>query len=179
MKNKAAISIGVIVLIIGIISIWAYNQYKKALKYCWKINIPNTRIEKIGIKQVKMNLALDFKNTADIDLNVYGYSFDVLLNGVKVGGVVNESEQKIKSNGFSIFNLGIDFSPEQAFKDNKSKALNLAKDFLTNKENIILTVKGTVSAGALGIKMEKVPLAIDFSLAWLLKPSTEPEQKCN
>ncbi len=170
--------IAIVVLIILVVLIYLYVQYTKALKYCWKINAGLTKIFSMGIKLVKMDLALDFKNTSDLDLSVYGYTFNVLLNGIKVATVKNTTKQLIKANSFSVFNLIVEFSPEQAFKDNKAKIIELTSAFIVNKKNILFTISGEVTAGILGMKVEKVPVSITLSLAELLAPSTEQEQKC-
>ena len=115
--------IAIVILLIVAVLIYLYVQYTKALKYCWKINAGKTKIFSMGIKMVKMDLALDFKNASDLDLSVYGYTFDISLNGIKVATVKNTNKQLIKANSFSVFNLIVEFSPEQAFKDNKSKQI--------------------------------------------------------
>ena len=170
--------IAIVALIIISVSIYMYVQYTKALKYCWKINAGLTKIFSMGIKMVKMDLALDFKNSSDIDLSVYGYTFDISLNGIKVATVKNTDKQLIKANSFSVFNLGIEFSPEQAFKDNKTKLVELSSAFLANKKNILFSISGEVTAGILGMKVEKVPVSMNLSLAELLAPSVNQQQKC-
>ena len=108
----------------------------------------------------------------------FGYTFDISLNGIKVATVKNTNKQLIKANSFSVFNLIVEFSPEQAFKDNKSKLIELSSAFIANKKNILFTISGDVTAGILGMKVEKVPVSMTLSLAEILAPSTEQEQKC-
>jgi hypothetical protein len=135
------------------------------MNYVFKINPARSKIFSLSLTSVKMNLAVDFTNKADIDLIVSGYNLNLLLNGHGVSNIVSSDTQLVKANSISPFNIGIEFNPTQVFANNKAQLLRLGNDLLTNKNNIVFTLTGTVSGAALGITDKNIPVSMNFTLA--------------
>jgi LEA14-like dessication related protein len=174
---KKGIIISLIIIAI-ITAIWfAKKQYDKAMKYCFVYNIKRSRVKVANAKQISIDLAIDYKNTADITFEVDGYDLDILLNGKKVANVKSTQKVSIKANDFTTLIVPINVSLSELLKQNLIDK-DFIKNILLDKSKIVITTTGKVSGGALGIKAKDFPISIPITLAELMQPSTEPEQVC-
>jgi len=174
MKRYIIIAIVVIVLA-G--AYFGYIQYIKAMNYCYNINAKKTKVNNIGIKSISIDFAIDFKNNSDLEANIDGYQFDILLNGIKVSGATSNTQVIMKPNSLTTIIIPININPESLLSKQLVNLKTLS-DIVSNRSNVIIAVNGSVSGGVLGIKVKQLPIQLSYSLAELLTPNTTPKIKC-
>ncbi len=170
----------IVVIIIALLAVGGYftkKQFDQAMKYCYNYNIKKSKVNRATTTALDIDFALDFKNNSDIEAEIDEYNFDVLLNGVKISDVISKIPVKVKAKAFTTITIPIRVSISSLLSKNILN-LNTVKNLVGDRSKIIITVKGLVSGGALGLKLSKMPLEISYSLADMMAPSTEPEVKC-
>lgn len=174
---KKYIIISVIVILLATVAYFGYKQYTKAMNYCYNYNIKKSKVNSITSSMIDIDFAVDFKNNSDLEIKLQGYNFDILLNGVKVSQVSSTEPTSLKSNTFTTIIVPIKISITSLLSKNLIN-LQTAKDLISDRSKIIITIKGMVSGGLLGLSVKNMPLEIPYSLAEMMAPTTTPTTKC-
>lgn len=176
MKKSIIIGIVVLVLLIGA-GYFAKKQMDKAMKYCYVYNFKKSRVIKASATALDIDFAVDFKNNSDIEAQIDGYKFDVLINGIKVSEVKTNTVAKIAANAFTTIVVPIKVNPTSLLS---KKLINqeTIKNFISDKSKIKIGIKGSVSGGALGVKVKDMPIEVSYTLAEMMKPSGEATLEC-
>jgi len=175
--KKWVIILIIVVALLGTLAYIGKKQVDKAMKYCYNYNIKKSKIKTVNSKTIDIEFALDFKNNSDIEAQVDGYRFDVLLNDVKISEVKSNSPVNIKPNAFTTIVVPINVSISSLLS-NKLINSDTVKNLLIDRSKIMIKIIGEVSGGALGLKIKAMPLELSYSLAEMMAPSTEPAVKC-
>ncbi len=147
------------------------------MKYCYNYNIKKSKVKDASAKNIDIDFAVDFKNNSDIEAQIDGYTFDVLLNNVRVSEVTSGNKEIIKASDFTTIIVPIKLNLSNLLS---KKLINqdFVKNIIFDKSKIMVGIKGFVSGGALGVKLKDMEIEISYSLAELLKPSKEPTVEC-
>jgi LEA14-like dessication related protein len=176
MKKGIIIAIVVIALLVGM-GVFAKKQLDKAMSYCYNYNIKKSKVGKISATGIDINFAIDFKNNSDIEAQIDGYSFSILINGTEVSKVASTTKGKLKAKAFSTFIIPININPT-ALMSKKLINADTLKNIALDRTKVTITVKGVVSFSALGVSISGQPVEISYTLAELMAPSTEPATVC-
>lgn len=173
--KKWIIIIAIIIVLLAVGGYFAKKQLDKAMKYCYKYDISKSKINKVSAKEINIDFAIDFKNNSDIEAQINGYTFDVVINDLKVSKLSSKAKISIKPASFTtiIVPIKLDLSGLNGISLGP-----IIKYMVTDRSKVMITVKGVVSGGALGINIDDMPIEISMSLAEIMKPSTEPETEC-
>ncbi len=175
--KKGIIIIVIIISLIVVAGYFAKKQFDKVMKYCYNYNIKQSKINKISSSIIDIDFALDFKNNSDLEAQIDGYNFDILLNDVKISHVSSSAPVKIKSKAFTTITIPIKVNVTSLLSKNLLN-LETAKNLISDRSKIMIGIKGVVSAGALGLKVKDMPIEISMSLTEMMAPSTEPTVEC-
>ncbi len=173
--KKWIIIILIVASLLMIAGYFAKKQFDKAMKYCYNYNIKRSKVNKISQSLIDIDFAVDFKNNSDIDAQIDGYSFDVLLNDNKISEVKSSSKVNIKANAFTTIMIPIKIDLGGM---NGISLPNILTYLATDRSKIIIKIKGSVSGGALGIKLTNMPVELSMSLKEIMTPSKEPSTEC-
>ncbi len=176
MKKYIIIAVIVIALLVGMGFI-AKKQFDKAMKYCYNYNIKKSKVGKVSATALVIDFAIDFKNNSDISATLDGYKFDVLINNIKVGDVSSNKDTPLAANSMTTVMVPINVNPS-ALLSKKLINADTVKNIISDKSKVIMTIKGVMSGGAVGLKIKDMPIEISMSLAEMLAPSTEPTVEC-
>ena len=139
------------------------EQTKLLKSYCWKIK--NVVINTFRMDEVYLTFILLLKNQSDIDVTLTNFDLDVFLNNEKVAKVINtDIGIDWKARGVSEIKFDVKFNPKDVFSS-ISKVTTLAIDIFSNKENVLIGVKGNVTAKHNFIKVSDLPIDYAMSLA--------------
>jgi LEA14-like dessication related protein len=173
MKRWQIILLVSIIVIAGV-GFYLYKQGMALLNYCFNIDWKKTKVNKISKDGLDVVLGIDIKNNSDITINVTGYKFDILVNGKKVGQVVNKDDFKWLPKSLSTLYVKVIVDFKELVK-NKVLSGDLIAKLLLDQSKVIITIKGDVSVGLFGVNLKNYPVEVSSSLADYMAPSTNPE----
>lgn len=152
------------------------RQATLAMDFCYTIK--GFKIIEISKKRIALQIDLWFKNKSKLDLKIMGYDFDIFINNQKVTKVVSNEKQTLAGESFSVLSFTIDFDPNT--KWDSKELLTILAYAISDKSKVVIRTTGYVSAGINFVKIENLPITIDYTLAELLKPSdpNEVKEKC-
>ena len=170
MKAKY-IYIGLGVIGVAGLSYYLYKQFKKLTDFCYKFT--NFRFLKFTYKEAIIELSMLLETKSDIKVELKNYSFDILINGVKVANVNNNINNIIQPKGISKIYINVLFAPKKVF-DLKTISTLIA----TNKDNGVLRVKGTIKAKVAGIiGTGNYPIDVQMTFKEMAQPDDSSVQK--
>lgn len=172
--KKGYIIEGVIVVVLIGVGFYLYKQGMALLNYCFNIDWKKTKVNKVSKDGLDMILGIDIKNNSDITINVTGYKFDILINGKKVGEVVNKDDFKWLPRSLSTLYVKIIVDFKQLIS-NKVLTTDLLTKLIFDQKNVIITTKGSISVGIFGMNLKDYPIEVSSSLAEYTAPSTNTE----
>jgi len=149
------------------------EQGKLLQSYCWKIK--DVIINRFRLDEVYLTFVLLLKNQSDIDVTITDFDLDVFLNNKKVAKVINtEMDSKWKAKSVSTIKFDVKFNPKEIFSDFNTVS-RLVIDALSNKENILISIRGTVTAKHKFIKVSALPIDYSMSLASITEDSNNDD----
>jgi len=148
---------------IGTIGYGIYKLLKEQVKllesYCWKVK--DVIIRKFDLDNVNLTIILLLKNQSDIDVELTDYNLDVLIDEKVVANVYNTTmKTNWSARSVSEILFDVNFNPRNFFTSLK-QVTNLAYRVYSEPDNVIIGVKGTVTAKHSFIKIDDI--AVDYS----------------
>jgi len=152
------------------------EQKRLLLSYCWKIK--NVSIKKFTKDEIDLVLELLLRNQSDIDLDIYKWNLDVFIEGRKVANIDQPSNSGIewKARAVSTIGLYVRFMPAKVF-GSANYVVSLIAKFFTNKNNIKIGIKGTVSAKHSIFNVENLEIDMTLTIKDILSKDQSLE-KC-
>ncbi len=106
-----------------------------------------------------VDFIFSFQNKSNIDIEVTGYNFDFMVDGVMIGKVISGTQQYIAANSISPLEVVAAFNPKQVWKSFiDPKFLQTLFDY----KNIGISLKGYVSAKHKALTIQNIP--VNYSL---------------
>ena len=178
--NRAILSISLLFGLTGLgYGIYYFvNEQKKLLKsYCFKIK--NVLIKRLKSDDIGLVIVMLLKNQSDVDVTITKMDLDVFMDGKKVADVLDDDMSiNWASRQVSEVRFEVAFNPQIVFKS-LGNAINLVTRVLTNPDNILINVKGKVSAEHSFIKIADVPIDYTMTLSEIGQESeNEDTYKC-
>lgn len=156
----------------GILSVSAiagglYYKFQKEAyllsQYCYKIT---------GFRLVTLNkdgfvgaFKVKILNRSSIAATITGYSFDIYLNGKRVGKVYSNKEQPIPANDSTEFEMIADISYVDKFSVFEIINLGVLVASKNNWSKVKIKFDGKISVKAAGIKVSNIPVNTEMTLA--------------
>lgn len=164
---------GIIVLATTIIGgyFWIKRQADLLLDFCYTIS--SFRFSSINTNGISFSLILNIVNQSDIDINIKGYNFNVYLNDIKLANIISSQSQIWAKRSTSPIAVNINVKWND-LSINIGKITELVRYYITNKSKLLLKIDGKLSAEAFKISIKDYPFDMQFTIAELLSPNTEP-----
>lgn len=148
------------------------NQINLMFDFCYKI--ANFKINSLRKENVSISFFLKLTNQSKQVIVLTGYSFDLLINNFKIAVIKSDKNQIWKAEATSIitFDVNTDLTKlNMPLLD----MLNLVNDFIADKNKIIITIDGKLSARLFNvIPINNYPIRISYTLKELLANNEMP-----
>ncbi len=151
--------------------IYFKKQFTKLADSCYTIS--GGIIHSISLENVNITLLFNIKNTSDLEIQIENIVFNIYVNNMFVTKILKKQKQTLLSNQPLSFQLDCEFSPRDLLKAGLTNLTTL----LTNKNNLIINIKGTFDASMSVVKLKNYAFDEKISLADLTKPKQNPS-KC-
>ena len=175
--KKTIIIVAIVIAILLGAGYFAKKQMDKAMKYCYNYNIKKSKVGKVSATSLVIDFAIDFKNSSDITATLDGYKFEVIINNIKVGEVSSTKGFYLTANTITTIVVPINVNPS-ALLSKKLINADTIKNIISDKSKVNLTIKGSVTGGAIGLQIKDMPIEFSMSLAEIMAPTTEPKTEC-
>lgn len=171
---KIVVGVAATGLVIGLgVKYFIDQQLKKLLNYCY--NLKDGRLNAFTKNNLSLSLVITVGNKSDIDFTIEGYTFDVLLNGQKVGQIQAVVNQKIKAGYVADIPVNISVNPEAIYKGSITNLTSI----LTISSSVNFGIKGFISAQAYNFRVRNLSIDITTNLAQLTSGgSSASPQRC-
>jgi LEA14-like dessication related protein len=163
-SKKTAIWGGVIALL-GVTAVWVNKQVKKMNDFV--LTFKKISVNKFNLQELDFNVFYEYKNNADIDINLSSQEYDIYVNGTFITTMTNYAENSLKANSTS--SLGFNCKLNLPDLDKKLR-LNYFKMVAQPKEvKISVVMKWKVRLGFI-----KIPISYTWDtdlkeiLGWYL-----------
>ena len=116
-----------------------------------------------------VDFIFSFQNKSDIDIEVTGYNFDFMVDGVMIGKVISGTQQYIAANTTSPLSVVAAFNPKQVWKSFLDpKFLETLADY----KNVGVSLRGYVSAKHKSLTIQNIPVSYSVKLGDYLGTTT-------
>lgn len=123
----------------------------------------------LGLDRSGLNLSMDLKmnNKSNLTITTYKQVYDIYLNDIFVGKILDNKTTVIPKKGVGTFNYRVVVNPALIIKS----GINIlgAGDMNKMLETTIIRIKGTMSARTSGIFLSRLPIDMKFKLGDYLK----------
>ena len=147
------------------------RQYKLLSDACY--NITGGVIHNISADTVKLTLFFKVKNNSDLTIHIDNVEFSIFVNNLFITKIYRKEKQTILSNSDIIFQINVEFSPKELLKAGLTNIMPL----ITDKDKLVINIKGVYNIEAGIVKVKKVPFDEKISLKELMTPSPNTK-KC-
>ncbi len=157
----------------GVIALIGYfkKEFDRLENACYTIS--GGVIHTLGLSKVKITLFFKIVNKSDISVEISNAIFNIYVNKMFVSKIVKSNKQLLKSGGETILMVDVDFNPQDLLK----AGVNNISPLLTDKDKLVIGIKGSFDAVAGIIKLKSFPIEESITLKELLTPSDTPK-KC-
>lgn len=142
-----------------------YRQYVLISNSDYEVG--NVKI--LGLDRTGLNLSMDLQmnNKSNLTITSYKQVYDIYLNDIFVGKIIDNKTTVIPAKGVGTFNYRVVVNPATVLK----AGINIlgAGDPKRMFENTIVRIQGTMSARTSGIFLSKLPIDMKFKLGDYLK----------
>jgi LEA14-like dessication related protein len=159
MKKAIIISSSVLVLVITLITLYIYSQYKKLINAEWTYK--GSKLKTMSLSKVVAEIYFDIVNDSTLNLSVKEQKYDITVNGKFISKVTNESNIKIKSKETTTMPLLVDVSTSDFISVLGSNWQNILSG---DKSKIVIGVKGTFFLKWGIISFKAMPFETTFTL---------------
>ena len=102
-----------------------------------------------------VDFIFSFQNKSDIDIEITGYNFDFMVDGVMIGKVISGTQQYIAANSTSPLEVVAAFNPKLVWKNFLDpKFLETLADY----KNVGVSLRGYVSAKHKSLTIQNIPV---------------------
>jgi LEA14-like dessication related protein len=150
------------------------EQIRLLKSYCYRIK--NVKVRTANKDLIEFQMDLMFKNQSDVDVDIKGYKFDILIDSIHVGFVESKTAQIIKAKTVSLFSITVKVLPKEVFRD-LVQIIGLLAKFATNPNSIVVTIKGNITAKHSIIMVKDLPIEMSMTIAESLSDDASLE-KC-
>lgn len=165
--------IGLGLLILGGVSFYFLNQYKKLKEFCVKFMKSNTKINSLGISKTDITLFFKLLNKSKVEATVDGYEFKIYINDNYVSTAYSLNKITINPESFSTIEVNVLFNPLQVLQI----GLGNIGDIIANKrDNFKIRIDGKLIGVKSVIKVNEIPISYDTDLKELTSGSAEDEE---
>lgn len=166
---KKVIIIAGVLAGVGALAWYFKSQANLLMQPC--VNFVGYKIHKLNRERITIEVKMSIKNKSNFDIIINSYNFDVFMNGAYVTKISSKKATEIKTKSSTVLSLMIDIEP----KKNRDLAnWDFLSRILLDINNIKLKIRGSVSAGALGISAKNVPIDIEMKLKEMMPGPTNP-----
>jgi len=175
-KSKSIIKMVVgITLALGGVTLINYfaQQIKKLKDSCYKlIGIRNLKMK--GGDDLSMTIIVSFENKSDLTVELIKQEYDVSINDKYVATFKSPLDIKVKAHEKTPIEIDIKISPKQLLV----AGLTNLEGLLFDKSKLRVGLDGKITAKAGIMIVKDMPFKAQWTLAELLTPLPEKEQKC-
>ncbi len=168
--KKALLVTVVLGATIGIIG-YLKKEFERLETACYTIS--GGVVHALGLSNVKLTLFFKIINKSDISVEISNAIFNVYVNKMFVSKVLKSNKQLLKAGGETILMVDVEFNPQDLLK----VGVNNIAPLLTDKDKLVITIKGSFDAVAGLIKLKSFPFEENITLKELLTPS-DTAKKC-
>lgn len=120
------------------------------------------KLKNIDNQFIYIDLILDIINPSKLDVHIYGYNFNIKLNGVPVANLINKQKKTLVGESTSPLTIGIAIDYKKSFGQILSK--EILGYFLTkNYDKIIVSLSGKLKGELL-----KIPISTKLDFTYTL-----------
>ncbi len=124
-------------------------------------------IHTFGLNNVKITLFFKIVNKSDISVEISNAIFNIYVNKMFVSTVKKSNKQLLKGGGETILMVDVEFNPQDLLK----VGINNISPLLTDKDKLVITIKGSFDAVAGLVKLKSFPFEQSITLKELLTPA--------
>ncbi len=155
---------------IGVIG-YLKKEFDRLENACYTIS--GGVIHALGLNNVKITLFFKIVNKSDISIEISNAVFNVYVNKMFVSKVLKSNKQLLKAGGETILMVDVEFNPQDLLK----VGINNIAPLLTDKDKLVIGIKGSFDAVAGMVKLKSFPFEETITLKELLTPS-DTAKKC-
>jgi len=163
----SALALGVVTL-----GIYIFGEIKKLKEGCVRLLMVRNLSFNKGIN---FTAILGFKNRSDLSLNLISQQYKVFVNDYHVADIKSPLEVTVKSHDETPISVDITIDPATTIS---AGLRNLGSLLLNQKEKIIISLKGSVSAKAGVVNVKEIPVDLKWTLKELTEPIKTEDSKC-
>ena len=130
-------------------------------------------INEMSFNRVSFTMLLNIANKSDIDLTVNNQRYNIYINKMLVAKVEKKEKVKVRARGKTTVNIDVKFNPQDLLK----KGMENISYLITNKDKLIIEIKGYLSLNAGVVKVKDYEVDERLSMKELLSPAPKTE-KC-
>lgn len=145
--------------------IYAGVNIRLLTKICFSIG--GFKIKSLDSNYINLDILLNVKNPASLDVKVQGYDIGAMLNGVPIGKIVDKTEKVLLANQITPLLVPITIDHNKAFGQIKSKEI-LAYFLTNNWEKIVVSLDIKFKGEVL-----RIPISTSVNLTYSLKQIKE------
>ncbi len=135
---------------IGVIG-YLKKEFDRLENACYTIS--GGVIHALGLNNVKITLFFKIVNKSDISIEISNAVFNVYVNKMFVSKVLKSNKQLLKAGGETILMVDVEFNPQDLLK----VGINNIAPLLTDKDKLVIGIKGSFDAVAGMVKLKSFP----------------------